>query len=197
MPVGSLGKNALNAAAQARGAKLANLGMLSQNTKALLGQALPNAGLAGAFALMGGIDPLTAGTAAVVDLGLNIAGLKLANKIAPGRPGTITVTNPDGTTTVTPHIQSSTLQNVVQGISPIASSMLMTPLYERSIQQQQLQQQANEANQQYAVAQQIEQRQAINGYPIQETSPGTQFQMQGMEHLRNNLDPFGFSRGQL
>ena len=165
--------------------------------KAILGNTIPSAVMVTGFNMLGGVDPVTSLLAGAVDLGIGYGGMKLAGKLAPGRMGTLTQKQGDKTVT-TPQFLPSAAQNVVQGISPIASSIAVMPMVQNSMQQQQLQ----EMDQTAAIQQQELQRLLINGVQAQNLSPGTQFQLQGLEQtidptalMQNMGDPYGYARG--
>jgi hypothetical protein len=165
--------------------------------KAILGNTIPSAVMVTGFNMLGGVDPMTSLLAGAVDLGIGYGGMKLAGKLAPGKMGSLTHKQGDKTVT-TPHFMPSAAQNVVQGISPIASSIAVMPMVQNSMQQQQLQ----EMDQTAAIQQQELQRLLINGVQAQNLSPGTQFQLQGLEQtidptalMQNMGDPYGYARG--
>jgi hypothetical protein len=183
-------------------ARLNNTGMLpvaekQAVTKAILGNTIPSAVMVTGFNMLGGVDPMTSILAGAVDLGIGYGGMKLAGKLAPGRMGSLTQKQGDKTVT-TPHFIPSAAQNIVQGVSPIASSIAVMPMIQKAMQQQQLE----EMDQTGSIQQQELQRQLINGVQAQNLSPNTLFQMQGLEQtmdptaLMQNLgDPRGYARG--
>ena len=166
-------------------------------TKAILGNTIPSAVMVTGFNMLGGVDPMTSILAGAVDLGIGYGGMKLAGKLSPGRMGSLTQKQGDKTVT-TPHFIPSAAQNVVQGVSPIASSIAVMPMIQKAMQQQQLQ----EMDQTGSIQQQELQRQLINGVQAQNLSNGTLFQMQGVDHtmnpevlMQNAMDPYGYGRG--
>jgi len=183
-------------------ARLSNTGMLPVSekqavTKAILGNTIPSAVMVTGFNMLGGVDPMTSILAGAVDLGIGYGGMKLAGKLAPGRMGSLTHKQGDKTVT-TPHFIPSAAQNIVQGVSPIASSIAVMPMIQNAMQQQQLQ----EMDQTGSIQQQELQRQLINGVQGQNLSPNTLFQMQGVNHtmnpealMQNAMDPYGYGRG--
>lgn len=175
--------------------QLEKVGML-QRVQNFLAPSLGNAAVATGFGLMSGLDPVSAGLVGLVDLGVNATGTSLAGKYFPGKKGTKTMPGPDGKPVIAPHEEPSRVSTAVSYASPLVTTLLSMPLYERAAQQQQ-QLAEQQPNQNTVIEQQAEQRQGINGYPIQETSPGTQFQLQGMEHLLDRVDSYGLSRGAL
>jgi hypothetical protein len=123
-------------------ARLNNTGMLpvaekQAVTKAILGNTIPSAVMVTGFNMLGGVDPMTSILAGAVDLGIGYGGMKLAGKLAPGRMGSLTQKQGDKTVT-TPHFIPSAAQNVVQGVSPIASSIAVMPMIQKAMQQKQL-----------------------------------------------------------
>ena len=165
--------------------------------KAILGNTIPSAVMVTGFNMLGGVDPMTSILAGAVDLGIGYGGMKLAGKLAPGRMGSLTQKQGDKTVT-TPHFIPSAAQNIVQGVSPIASSIAVMPMIQKTMQQQQLQ----EMDQTGSIQQQELQRQLINGVQAQNLSSGTLFQMQGVDHtmnpevlMQNAMDPYGYGRG--
>ena len=183
-------------------ARLNNTGMLpvaekQAVTKAILGNTIPSAVMVTGFNMLGGVDPMTSILAGAVDLGIGYGGMKLAGKLAPGRMGSLTQKQGDKTVT-TPHFIPSAAQNVVQGVSPIASSIAVMPMIQKAMQQKQLE----EMEQAGSIKQQELQRLLIDGVQAQNLSPNTLFQMQGVEHtmnpealMQNAMDPYGYGRG--
>ena len=183
-------------------ARLNNTGMLPVSekqavTKAILGNTIPSAVMVTGFNMLGGVDPVTSVLAGAVDFGIGYGGMKLAGKLAPGRMGSLTHKQGDKTVT-TPHFIPSAAQNIVQGVSPIASSIAVMPMIQNAMQQQQLQ----EMDQTGSIQQQALQQQLINGVQAQNLSSGTLFQMQGLKQtmdptalMQNAMDPYGYGRG--
>jgi hypothetical protein len=168
--------------------------------KALLGSSVPGAIMVAGFNMLGGVDPMTSLAAGALDLGINYGGMKLAGRLSPGRMGTLTHQQ-DGKTVTRPEFIPSRAQGLVQGLSPIVSSIAAMPLIQNSLIQQQ-QQQQEDMDQTVSMQQQAMQRELINGLQAQALSPGTQFQMQGLEQtidpstlMANMADPYGYGRG--
>ena len=182
-------------------ARLNNTGMLPVSekqavTKAILGNTIPSAVMVTGFNMLGGVDPVTSILAGAVDLGIGYGGMKLAGKLAPGRMGSLTHKQGDKTVT-TPHFIPSAAQNIVQGVSPIASSIAVMPMIQNAMQQQ-----LQEMDQTGSIHQQELQRQLIDGVQALNLSPNTLFQMQGLNHtmnpealMQNAMDPYGYGRG--
>lgn len=182
-----IGRSAANRLAQAEapvvaqaGAQAARRGM-SDMSKAILKDSIPSAVLTTGFNLIAGVNPLTALAAGAIDLGMNYGGTQLAGKYSPGNLGKLSYTDPR-TKELVEHNQfiPSRMQRGVQMVSPIASSLAIMPL----IQSQE--QQPEQMDQTVLTQQQIMQRQYINNLQTQSVSPGTNFQMQGLE---STIDP--------
>ena len=182
-----IGRSAANRLAQAEapvvaraGAQAAQRGM-SDMSKAILKDSIPSAVLTTGFNLIAGVNPLTALAAGAIDLGMNYGGTQLAGKYSPGNLGKLSYTDPR-TKELVEHNQfiPSRMQRGVQMVSPIASSLAIMPL----IQSQE--QQPEQMDQTVLTQQQIMQRQYINNLQAQSVSPGTNFQMQGLE---STIDP--------
>jgi len=163
------------------GTQVARRGM-SDMSKAILKDSIPSAVLTTGFNLIAGVNPLTALAAGAIDLGMNYGGVQLAGKYSPGNLGKLSYTDPR-TKELVEHNQfiPSRMQRGVQMVAPIASSLAIMPLI-----QAQEQQQPEQIDQTVSTDQQIMQRQYINNLQNQTVSPGTNFQMQGLE---STLDP--------
>jgi hypothetical protein len=199
MGLGTSAAQMLGNAAKAIETRLGKVGIVrppaGSETDVMLRQALPNAAMATGMNLLGGVDPMTSVLAGALDLGFNVGGTKLAGKYAPGTLGKLHV---EGEKTPRNEYIPSGPQNIVQGLAPLAASMAVTPLIQNQIQAQQQQ----EMDQTVSLQQQAMQRQLINGDLSQALSPGTQFQMQGLEQTlnpatlnANMVDPYGYARG--
>jgi len=163
------------------GTQAARRGM-SDMSKAILKDSIPSAVLTTGFNFIAGANPLTALAAGAIDLGINYGGLQLAGKYSPGNLGKLSYTDPR-TKELVEHNQliPSRMQRGIQMVAPIASSLAIMPLI-----QAQEQQQPEQMDQTVSTNQQIMQRQYINNLQNQTLSPGTNFQMQGLE---STLDP--------
>ena len=202
MGLGTSATAMLGRAAAALEGRLGKLGMTSpvigNETKAILRGAVPSAIMTTGFNILGGVDPMTSVIAGAADLGMNVGGMKLAGRYAPGTLGKLSYTDAKGKTITRNEYIPSAAQNIVQGLAPVAASMAVTPLIQNQLQAQQQQ----EMDQTISLQQQAMQRQLINGDLIQALSPGTQFQMQGLEQTidpstlnKNIIDPYGYGRG--
>jgi predicted aconitase with swiveling domain len=202
MGLGTSATAMLGKAARAMEGRLGNLGMLrpavGEETQAILRNAVPSAIMTTGFNILGGVDPMTSVVAGAADLGINVGGMKLAGRYAPGTMGKLSYTDNKGKTLTRNEYVPSGPQNIVQGLAPVAASMAVMPLIQNQMQQQQ----QKEMDQTVSLQQQAMQRQLINGDLTQALSPGTQFQLQGMEQtlnpesLKQNMaDPYGYGRG--
>lgn len=174
-------------------------------TQTLLRESLPSAAMTAGLNLLGGAGFGPSLAAGAIDLGVNVGGMRLAGKYAPGNLGTITYKDvKSGKLISKEQYIPSDAQSVVQAVSPIISSMAIMPM---TMGQQQVQQQQLEnIDQTDSIDQQTLQRIYLNNMQAMPLSPGTQFQMQGLEQTYNpylssqlsvpqSLDPYGLSRG--
>lgn len=180
-------------------------GAVPSMTRMLLQQALPSAGMTAAYNMLSGAGLGPSLAAGAIDLGINVGGMRLAGKYAPGNLGTTTYKdNKTGKLISKQEYIPSGPQAIVQNIAPILSSVAVLPLTQG--QQQTQQQQAANIDQTSALYQQALQRDYINKLQVEALSPGTNFQMQGLEQTYNpalsnqltipaGLDPYGLSRG--
>jgi hypothetical protein len=185
--------------------RLAGTGMLSEAAQAekqvmnktLLKTSLPSAAFVAGMNMLGGVDPMTSLMAGALDLGINYGGMRLAGKASPGTMGTLSYKK-DGKTLTKEEFMPSNLQGAVQFVSPLISSMAAMPMIESSLQKKQ----QEDMDQTVSLQQQALQRQLANGLQVQALSPGTQFQMQGLEQtinpetlMQNAIDPYGYGQG--
>jgi predicted aconitase with swiveling domain len=202
MGLGTVAAARLGKAAQAIESRLGSLGMTSKlpvsaETQAIVRNAVPSAIMTTGFNMLGGVDPVTSVIAGATDLGINVGGMKLAGRYAPGTVGKLSYTDAQGKPATRNEYIPSGPQTIVQGLAPVAASIAVTPLIQNQMQQQQ-----EEMDQTVSLQQQAMQRQLINGNLNQALSPGTQFQMQGLEQTLNSntlnpnmMDPYGYGRG--
>lgn len=185
-----IGRSAANRLTQAEapvvaqaGAQAARRGM-SDMSKAILKDSIPSAVLTTGFNLIAGVNPLTALAAGAIDLGMNYGGVQLAGKYSPGNLGKLSYTDPRTKELVENNqFIPSRMQRGIQMVAPIASSLAIMPLIQSQEQQPEVTEQMNQA---VSTQQQIMQRQYINNLQTQSVSPGTNFQMQGLE---STIDP--------
>lgn len=187
--------------------------MLSDKTREVARAAAPGAVLSSAFtAIGGGGIPATIATGAL-DMGLSTAGGRLAGKVT---PETITKLVGQG-----PKRQAvanflagakpgemSTLQSLAMGVGSVGASTAVLPLYpSRQIvgldpsQIQQLIAEPVVMDQTATTEQQLMQRDLINRLRGEALSPGTMFQMAGIESTLGrgmsvdpSIDPYGIMR---
>lgn len=188
--------------------------MLSPATKEAAKAAAPGAVLSSAFtALGGGGLPATVATG-LMDVGLSTAGARLAGRVTPQTLLKVTGEGPKRKA-VANFIAGakpgdmSVLQNLAMGGGSVAASMAAMPLYPSQelvgISPAQLQQLIAEPvvmDQTATAEQQLLQRDLINRLQGEALSPGTMFQMQGIESTLGRgmtvdprIDPYGIMRG--
>jgi hypothetical protein len=187
--------------------------VLGDEGKELLVQNIPGAITGGLFTLAaGGSIPEAVGTAAL-DMGLSLGGARLAGKM--GAPGTRqtalreNVKNGVKTINRVEEFKPSAMQNIAMGAGTVAAPVLMAsfaPATQLAMQDpallQQLTTEPTVMDQTASLQQQLMQRQMVNDLQAQSLSPGTMFQMQGIESTLGRgmaadprLDPYGLSRG--
>ena len=187
--------------------------VLGGEGKDLLIQNIPGAVTGGLLTLAGtGSIPAALATAGL-DMGLSYGGARLAGKLgAPGVKQTILREEvKDGVKSIQriPEYRQSMAQNLASGAGTVASVMIapaFLPATQLATEDprllQQLTAEPQVMDQTAALQQQIMQRDMINSLQTQSLSPGTMFQMQGIESTlgRNmsvdpRLDPYGIARG--
>jgi hypothetical protein len=184
--------------------------VLGGEGKDILVQNIPGAVTGGLFTLAGtGSIPAALATAGL-DMGLSYGGARLAGKLgAPGANQTILRKNKAGIIEEKPGYEMSMAQNLASGAGTVASVMIaptFLPATQLAAEDprllQQLTAEPQVMDQTAALQQQIMQRDMINSLQTQSLSPGTMFQMQGIESTlgRNmpvdpRLDPYGIARG--
>lgn len=186
--------------------------VLGGEGKDLLTQNIPGAITGGLFTLAaGGSIPEAIGTAAL-DMGLSFGGARLAGKLgAPGIRQTVLRENvKDGVKTVErmKEYRPSGIQQVAMGAGTVAAPFLMSsfsPATQLAAEDPRLLQQLitepTVMDQTASLQQQLMQRQMVNQLQAQSLSPGTMFQMQGIEsslgrgmQVPVSLDPYGLNR---
>ena len=187
--------------------------ILGTEGKEILVQNIPGAITGGLFTLAaGGSIPEAVGTAAL-DMGLSLGGARLAGKMgAPGTRQTVLRENvKDGVKTINrvEEFKPSAMQNIAMGAGTVAAPVLMAsfaPATQLAMQDpallQQLTTEPTVMDQTASLQQQLMQRQMVNDLQTQSLSPGTMFQLQGIESSLGRgivadprLDPYGLSRG--
>jgi hypothetical protein len=188
--------------------------MLSDKTAEVARAAAPGAVLSSAFtALGGGGIPATAATG-LLDMALSTAGGRLAGKVTPERIMKITGQGPKRQKVANflagaKPGDMSMLQNLSMGVGSVGASMAALPLYPSqqivSLSPSQIQQLISEPvvmDQTATTEQQLMQRDLINRLRGEALSPGTMFQMAGVESTLTrgmsvdpSIDPYGIMRG--
>lgn len=163
---------------------LAGLGRLltSQTSRQAAKAALPGAGLNFAVGTLTG-GPVAGAAYAAGDFLLNYPLVGLARKAFPGTPaGTATIKTPAGQKIVKdlPYMPSGPEQAINLGAS-LASMPLVDLATQGALYQNAQVVEPTNISQEQQIYQQAIQRQQINNLQQQALSPGTQFQMQGIE----------------
>lgn len=187
--------------------------VLGTEGKEILVQNIPGAITGGLFTLAtGGSIPEAVGTAAL-DMGLSLGGARLAGKM--GAPGTRqtalreNVKNGVKTINRVEEFKPSAMQNIAMGAGTVAAPLLMAsfaPATQLAMRDPALLQQLTAEplvmDQTASLQQQLMQRQMVNDLQAQSLSPGTMFQLQGIESSMRRgiatdprLDPYSLSRG--
>lgn len=141
-----------------------------------------------------------------LDIGLSTAGARLAGKVTPEMLSKLTGKRAANFLAGSKPGEMSMLQNVAMGAGSVGAAVATAPMLAADsiagLNQQQLQQLMAEpvAMDQTATAeQQLIQRDLINNLQTQSLSPGTMFQMQGIEstlgRVDPSLDPYGIMHG--
>jgi hypothetical protein len=155
----------------------------------------------------GGLGPSLATGA--LDIGLSTVGARLVGKVTPEMLSRLTGKRAANVLAGAKPGEMSTLQNIAMGAGSIGSTILTAPLVAgsqiSSLSQDQLQQILAEPvvmDQTLTAEQQLLQRDMINRLQGEALSPGTMFQMQGIEStlgrgmsVAPQLDPYGIMRG--
>ena len=148
-------------------------------TQLLLQNALPNAVLTTGMNLIGGAGLPASLAAGAINLGADVGLTRLAGKLTKqGKIGTVEYRTPEGKLLTQHQYMPSGPEAVAQFIAPIASSIATMPLM--AGQQQVQNQQASNIDQTSTLQQQSIQRAYLNNLLEQSTSPGTNFQLQGI-----------------
>ena len=188
--------------------------ILGNEGKEILVQNIPGAITGGLFTLAAGGSPIEAVGTAALDMGLSLGGARLAGKL--GAPGTRqtalreNVKNGVKTINRVEEFKPSVMQNVAMGAGTVAAPVLMAsfaPATQLAMQDpallQQLTAEPTVMDQTASLQQQLMQRQMVNDLQAQSLSPGTMFQLQGIEsslvrgmQVPGSLDPYGLNRQQ-
>jgi len=157
---------------------LKNLG--TQGSKAAAKAALPGVGLNFAIGTLAG-GPAAGAAYAAGDFLLNYPLIRTAKRLFPGTPATISYKTKAGEKIVKDIVQPSGAETAAN----ILGSFVSAPLVDYATQGALLAQNQIEPkniSQEQQLYQQSMQRQAVNNLKQQALAPGTQFQMQGLEH---------------
>jgi hypothetical protein len=180
--------------------------MMAPATKEAVRASVPGAvittGLTGLSGGGLGTSLLTGG----LDIGLSTAGARLTGKVTPEMLSKLTGKRAANFLAGSKPGEMSMLQNVAMGAGSVGAAVATAPMLAADsitgLNQQQLQQLMAEpvAMDQTATAeQQLIQRDLVNNLQAQSLSPGTMFQMQGIEstlgRVDPSLDPYGIMRG--
>lgn len=141
-----------------------------------------------------------------LDIGLSTAGARLAGKVTPDALSKITGKRAANFIAGSKPGEMSVLQNLAMGAGSIGATLATAPVLASAqvanLSEQELQQLMAEPvvmDQTATAEQQLLQRDLINQLQAQSLSPGTMFQMQGIESTLNrvdpSLDPYGIMRG--
>lgn len=187
--------------------------ILGGEGKEILAQNIPGAITGGLFTLAAGGSPMEAVGTAALDMGLSLGGARLAGKMgAPGTRQTVlreSVKNGVKTIDRVSEFKPSAMQSIAMGAGTVAAPVLMAsfaPATQLAMQDpallQQLITEPTVMDQTASLQQQLMQRQTVNDLQAQSLSPGTMFQLQGIESSLGRsivadpkLDPYGLSRG--
>lgn len=180
--------------------------MMAPATKEVVRASVPGAVLGGGFTMLaGGGVPASLATAGL-DLGLATAAGRLAGKVTPEALSKVTGKRAAQFLAGSKPNELSMLQHIAMGGGSVGAAVATAPLYAGSeianLSQQQLQQLMAEPvvmDQTATTEQQLLQRDLINNLQGEALSPGTMFQMQGIEstlgRIDPSLDPYGIMQG--
>ena len=183
--------------------------ILGGEGKDLLVQNIPGAITGGLFTLAGTGSIPAALVSAGLDMGLSYGGARLAGKLgAPGAQQTILRKNKAGKTEPIENYEMSGPQKIASGVGNVAAVMLapsFLPATQLAAENprllQQLTTEPTVMDQTASLEQQLMQRAMLNRGATQSLSPGTQFQLNGLEstltrgmQVPNELDPYGLNR---
>jgi hypothetical protein len=180
--------------------------MMAPATKEAVKASIPGALLTSGFTAIGGGGLGTSLLTGGLDIGLSAAGARLAGKLTPEMLSKLTGKRTANFLAGSKPGEMSVLQNVAMGAGSVGAALATAPMLAADqiagMNQQQLQQLMAEpvAMDQTATAeQQLIQRDLVNNLQAQSLSPGTMFQMQGIEstlgRVDPSLDPYGIMRG--
>ena len=179
---------------------------LSGGGKELLGHAATGGLFTGLATTLYTGNPLAGLAVGAADTLLSAGIAKQVGKISPKLAGKYYDVRPQGSKKFTQEYRPSMDQNIAMVGTSIATPILLEPLFAAQQvsnlspeQLQALSSQPIEMDQTATSEQQLIQRQLLNQQLAQSLSPGTMFQMQGLESTlmrpSPGLDPYGLSKG--
>lgn len=180
--------------------------MMAPATREAVKSSIPGAVITTGLTALAGGGPGAALATGALDIGLSTAGARLAGKVTPQMLSKVTGQRVANVLAGSKPGEMSALQNVAMGAGSIGATIATAPMLAGSqianMSQQQLQQIMAEPlvmDQTATAEQQLLQRDLINNLQGEALSPGTMFQMQGIEstlgRVDPSLDPYGIMRG--
>lgn len=180
--------------------------MMAPATREAVKSSIPGAVITTGLTALAGGGPGASLATGALDIGLSTAGARLAGKVTPQMLSRVTGQRAANVLAGSKPGEMSTLQNVAMGAGSIGATLATAPMLAGSqianMSQQQLQQIMAEPlvmDQTATAEQQLLQRDLINNLQGEALSPGTMFQMQGIEstlgRVDPSLDPYGIMRG--
>jgi hypothetical protein len=180
--------------------------MTAPATREAAKASIPGSVLTAGFTGLAGGGLGTSLATAGLDMGLSTAGARLAGKVTPEMLSRVTGKRIGNLLAGSKPGEMSVLQNIAMGTGSVGAALATAPMLANdqiaALSQQQLQQLMAEPvvmDQTATAEQQLLQRDLINNLQGEALSPGTMFQMQGIEstlgRIDPSLDPYGIMRG--
>lgn len=180
--------------------------MMAPATKEAARASVPGAVITTGLTALSGGGLGTSALTGALDIGMSTAGARLAGKVTPEMLSKLTGKRVGNFLAGSKPGEMSVLQNLAMGTGSIGAALATAPMVATDqiagMSQQQLQQLMAEPvvmDQTATAEQQLIQRDLINNLQTQALSPGTMFQMQGIEstlgRVDPSLDPYGIMRG--
>ena len=183
--------------------------MMAPATKQAVKASIPGSVLTSGFTALAGGGLVPSLATGALDIGLSTAGARLAGKVTPEMLSRVTGKRAANFLAGSKPGEMSALQNIAMGAGSVGATLATAPMIAGSqianLSQEQLQQILSEPvvmDQTLTAEQQLLQRDLINNLQGQALSPGTMFQMQGIEStlgrgmgVSPELDPYGIMRG--
>jgi hypothetical protein len=180
--------------------------MTAPATREAARASIPGSVLTAGFTGLAGGGLGTSVFTGALDMGLSTAGARLAGKVTPDMLSKVTGQRVGNLLAGSKPGEMSVLQNIAMGTGSIGAALATAPMLAgdqiSNLSQEQLQQLMAEPvvmDQTATAEQQLIQRDLINNLQAQSLSPGTLFQMQGVEstlgRVDPSLDPYGLMRG--